>query len=742
MHGKLDFNSRDETSPPRPISNTSRVANDNRNLQPHDEHDYGHSDDQDIRTFNSRKRRRTTLENDIHTTDDIVTSDQVRHSQSLPPEKSTSLRRSSRGTALTSGPQAYSKRWHPIDDLKTAKKAGIKSSREKVKIPNLKDTKNPTSLAREDRNELLEIEDSRKYQFSADHDESSKDFSRRRSPRHVYDAEIAMRYDTSHHWSYDNWTGPKVFAKKLEEKRRSIALTLHREGKSYIPLSQPLWPPSDLPKFVKHRNHLSQSSRIAVDAKSKAREDETSKSTLSENDLDTEQQNSKISPRTLPAVVSPSADSPMILDEHPVLHEQDFNVIPAIIAPAITQSKPWPDNQFVRPLPIRQSQKVHPQPLDWNNLTEFDQRLFSLQKGAPVDGATLPLQWQAVKKTLIEEGFRNVVLQQDNDQETNCIKNRYESIRLSIEAFYQAKPEPECNKDWILFHAEGFNIYDYKKARKYWKRSAGNIVKPTETSTEYKFTCPQSPVLISDKQAEENPFAREPYLADDVRTQDISTTDTQLDRFLALAEPPEEVESLPPVTTSIQDLVSSKTMCDSPEHISADAVYDDQATHSQSEKTLMDVMGVTRPPSPYANSQINVAGIEDSFEGFRSIRNICSKPSSTTLKRITKTRSPIKRGKRNKTPDFTIHEDDIAGAKAAISDGESPLYKGRLPRGLDLPVENMSTGELVPTAHEAAPSLASTRGRYQLGTILGEPSIPPTWAAEGDYLSILSGALS
>ena len=119
--------------------------------------------------------------------------------------------------------------------------------------------------------------------------------------------------------------------------------------------------------------------------------------------------------------------------------------------------------------------------LDYNELGQFDQLIYSLQKGAPVHGNTLPLSWQTVKRTLFDHG--EITLDEMNSEEaTKWLQLRYECLRLGVEAFFKSKPETADKNDWTLFRYEGFDAFDKEPNTKYWKHHRHSIFCPCTTS--------------------------------------------------------------------------------------------------------------------------------------------------------------------------------------------------------------------------------------------------------------------
>ena len=119
--------------------------------------------------------------------------------------------------------------------------------------------------------------------------------------------------------------------------------------------------------------------------------------------------------------------------------------------------------------------------LDYNELGQFDQLIYSLQKGAPAHGNTLPLSWQTVKQALFDHG--ELTLDELNSEEaTKWLQLRYECLRLGVEAFFKSKPETADKNDWTLFRYEGFDAFDKNRDTKYWKHYRHSIFNPCTTS--------------------------------------------------------------------------------------------------------------------------------------------------------------------------------------------------------------------------------------------------------------------
>ena len=126
-------------------------------------------------------------------------------------------------------------------------------------------------------------------------------------------------------------------------------------------------------------------------------------------------------------------------------------------------------------------------PLDYDKMERLDRLIYSLQKGAPIHGNTLPLSWQSVKQTLFEYG--EITLDELNSREgTEWLKLRYESLRLCIEAFFDSKAEVADKSDWTLFYSEDFRAFDHDRGTKYWKHHKYSIVNPSAADSKTSLT--------------------------------------------------------------------------------------------------------------------------------------------------------------------------------------------------------------------------------------------------------------
>ena len=496
------------------------------------------------------------------------------------------------GSPLRSGPHAYSSKWHPIDDLKSSSKSNgeRRSSLESSKSPGFESCEDSTSVSSttddDEREEAPRSGRKRKSQLSMKPNKPASYLPCRRSSRIIHDADVAMKYDMSSHWASRKFTDPHAFAKQLEKRRRSLASMVAREdsieGQHVLPHQE------DQQTSPQNQGDKDDNIQIAMDTRP----------TRPGDNLDQGQYESLSASDTPSAPVSPA----VVFDdfEGENLPDQKPDCMISTVLPSA--------------LSENESPKLKLHPLDWINLSNFDHRLYSLQPGCPMSGNSVPLSWPVVKETLIKEGFKEALDMNDKSEGSGPIENQYESIRLGIEAFFKAPPEPEDKKDWTLFRTEGFDIYDKKKGRTYWKRSGDNIIKPREPAPEISF--PQrstTPQIYAQEQLDalfgDDRNSEEINFAEDVEIQGISTTDTEIDKFLALAEPTEETESLAPVDNVPRDNPGGAP------------IGEIIILPEQSEKTLMDLMWMPDSTSSQTAPAFNLEEIETLLDEERPLED-------------------------------------------------------------------------------------------------------------------------
>ncbi|MCJ1424518.1 hypothetical protein MMC29_002406 [Sticta canariensis] len=114
---------------------------------------------------------------------------------------------------------------------------------------------------------------------------------------------------------------------------------------------------------------------------------------------------------------------------------------------------------------------------DWRNLEHFDRRVYILQKGAPVQGTTLPLEWNQVVEILVMEGFFTE-REFKSVGGLTALTSRYETIRLEIEGFFKSAPEPADKRNWPIRYAEDLRVFELGSGTKYWRHQRHSIFNP------------------------------------------------------------------------------------------------------------------------------------------------------------------------------------------------------------------------------------------------------------------------
>ena len=122
--------------------------------------------------------------------------------------------------------------------------------------------------------------------------------------------------------------------------------------------------------------------------------------------------------------------------------------------------------------------------LDWTEIQDVDRCIFLLQKGAPVDSDTLPQDWtnDVFKKVLFDERI-DILDELSSQDKIERLKNRYETVRLGLQSFFNSESEPANKNCWALSKTEGFNVYDTKSGSRYWRHQKDSVVKGTTIRT-------------------------------------------------------------------------------------------------------------------------------------------------------------------------------------------------------------------------------------------------------------------
>lgn len=116
-------------------------------------------------------------------------------------------------------------------------------------------------------------------------------------------------------------------------------------------------------------------------------------------------------------------------------------------------------------------------PSDWRDVGVFDRRVYILQKGAPLRGTTLPLEWTQVIDTLVMEGFFSK-LEFETAGGLSALVSRYEDLRLKLEKFFQSAPEPVDKRDWPIRYVEDLKVYKFGSGTKYLGHRRQSVVCP------------------------------------------------------------------------------------------------------------------------------------------------------------------------------------------------------------------------------------------------------------------------
>lgn len=124
------------------------------------------------------------------------------------------------------------------------------------------------------------------------------------------------------------------------------------------------------------------------------------------------------------------------------------------------------DNPFAKP--------ISP---DWGDLEVFDRRVYTLQKGAPFQGTTLPLEWTRIVRILVTQGFFTEA-EFKAVGGLNALVSRYETIRLEIQGFFKSAPEPVDKRNWPIRYVEDLKVFEYESGTKYWRHHRHSIVNP------------------------------------------------------------------------------------------------------------------------------------------------------------------------------------------------------------------------------------------------------------------------
>lgn len=189
---------------------------------------------------------------------------------------------------------------------------------------------------------------------------------------------------------------------------------------------------------------------------------------------------------------------PTPLTRHSVHHEYGLDGVDVPVAPARSQLQ----NPYLNHFSIK-----------WNDVQGLDRRIYLLQKGAPLISNILPHDWtnETFTKILSDEG--TPALDELSSRENiEVLKNRYESVRLGLQKFFDSESEPANKNGWILSKTEGFDVYEMKSGSRYWKHQKQSIVNGTTISTSSRSTSATAKYLLANRK-------REPM--DDIRERQV-----------------------------------------------------------------------------------------------------------------------------------------------------------------------------------------------------------------------------
>ncbi|KAL9032021.1 MAG: hypothetical protein Q9180_006755, partial [Flavoplaca navasiana] len=88
-------------------------------------------------------------------------------------------------------------------------------------------------------------------------------------------------------------------------------------------------------------------------------------------------------------------------------------------------------------------------------------------KGAHPSDPAMPMTWTHVAEAL------NIPAR---SPATTRLQHQYADVYQRMQAYYAAADEPAAKYDQTLYHAEGFDLYNYGAGNKYWHHRNDNIV--------------------------------------------------------------------------------------------------------------------------------------------------------------------------------------------------------------------------------------------------------------------------
>ena len=157
--------------------------------------------------------------------------------------------------------------------------------------------------------------------------------------------------------------------------------------------------------------------------------------------------------------------------------------------------------------------------INWNNVHALDRRIYLLQKGAPLISNISLQNWtnESFTKILSDEGTP-AFDELSSRENINVLKDRYESVRLGLQKFFDSESEPANKNGWTLSKAEGFDVYDMKPGSRYWKHQKESVVKGITISTNSRSTSATATNLIANRKQEPMDGIRERHVQNETIT--------------------------------------------------------------------------------------------------------------------------------------------------------------------------------------------------------------------------------
>ena len=308
------------------------------------------------------------------------------------------------------------------------------------------------------------------------------------------------------------------------------------------------------------------------------------------------------------------------------------------------------------------------------------------------------------------------------------IQARYEELRVGVEAYFSARSDPANKKDWTVLRAEGFDAFDKKKGIKYWKYTEHSIAKPIEAkedetprdSTVGVVDDGQGQAARTGSRGDQSTFGKQISAPGIEIEGSLPTSQTRQEPYLQSGAP--DVGSFKIVCGDAEAMSSGVTMrADAEDH----TLVNEPDSQKSSEKTLIELVGTSQPvllKAP-AGNDMSIDDIEALLNEERPTQDRQLHATKSTLVRIevqenfaSATLQPAfrassstgvvskKRKKRKSAADFIVFEDDP---------NEMPMGSGLVSPKTDLPVENMSSQELVHLSqHSTTDGVPNTYRRH------------------------------